>query len=72
MMDDDIILYEDLAPLMQHIRQHPERLSLACAIDPRRVDRYYTSKNRTNNGHTRRGIATLESLDFTSLGANLV
>jgi hypothetical protein len=54
MMDDDIILYEDLAPLIHHIRRHPEKISLSCPVDPRRVEIYFTSRNRTRNGHTRR------------------
>jgi hypothetical protein len=54
MMDDDIILYEDIVPMFQHIRQHPERLSLVCGIDPKRVKMYFTSKNKRNNGHSTR------------------
>lgn len=54
LVDDDVVFYNDVAPLMRGILKHPDKLSLACPVDARRVETYWTKRNRTRNGHSKR------------------
>jgi hypothetical protein len=52
MLDDDMVFYEDITPLVDLVRENPDSLSLYCPVDPARVKGFFGTT--PFNGHTER------------------
>jgi lipopolysaccharide biosynthesis glycosyltransferase len=52
MLDDDMVFYEDITPLVDLVRKNPDSLSLYCPVDPTRVEKFFGTT--PDNGHTER------------------
>jgi lipopolysaccharide biosynthesis glycosyltransferase len=52
MLDDDMVFYADITPLVDLVRENPDSLSLYCPVDPTRVKEYFGTT--PDNGHTER------------------
>lgn len=50
LLDDDHVFFEDVSPLYQYVLEQPDKVSLYCPIDRRRVDRTLVRQGVPHNG----------------------